>query len=69
MSIGWKKKSCVMLVSTVLVSGCANAPSNWCLLYERVPLTVQDVDKLSLGALRAIEINERIADRLCRVQR
>ena len=66
MSIGWTKKSCATLLAAVLVSGCANAPSNWCLLYERVPLTVQDVDKLSLGALRAIEINERIADRLCR---
>ena len=55
-----------MLLGAALVSGCNGPSETFCLLYNRVPLTVADVDSISQPALRAIETNERITDRLCR---
>ena len=65
-SRGWAMTSYATLLGAALVSGCNGPSETFCLLYNRVPLTVADVDSISQPALRAIETNERITDRLCR---
>jgi hypothetical protein len=47
----------------MLASGCVAPVSDFCATYRRVPLTLGDIGRISLPALRAVEANERKADR------